>query len=59
MVVLCHNGDVYVYNASNIRITGQLFNDEIDFYKRRPYNMYDSIAYKAALRDFGIMCEKR
>ena len=58
-LIVCHDGDVYVYKASNIRITRQLFADRIDIYQRRPYNMPENVAYKTALREFGIVCEKR
>ncbi len=60
-VIVCHNGDVYIYKSGNKPFTGSLFDNTVDKYKKRGYNEID--AYTEALKqfekDYGIEWELR
>jgi hypothetical protein len=62
-VIICHNGDIYVYKTGKMRISSDLFDMRLEKFGKAPYNMVEEDAYLFTLqsieRDYGVTWEKR
>lgn len=54
-VVVCFNGDVYIYKAGKRPFSAQMFDLTVDKYRKPPYNLSELEAYKKRLISLNLI----